>query len=78
MSTKKSVITRVLDFFREGDADQVRVTAILAAEILGKRGILVPAVSPPVKGGASVPKKRRTRPNGTEAAPATEGQGEQA
>lgn len=48
MAGKGGRIARVMDFFRAGDKDEVRAVALMAAEVLAQRGILVgqPAATP--------------------------------
>ena len=58
MTTRGSKVSRVLDYFRTADKDEVRVVATLAAEVLQSRGIFTPQV--PV-GTAAVKRAKRSR-----------------
>jgi hypothetical protein len=65
VTTRRTSITRVLDFFREANTDEVRAVLLLMPEVLTKRHIQTPGPSP-----------RRGRPpraNGDANAKAAEG-----
>lgn len=63
MASRGSRISRVLEFFREGDADEARVAHVLVNEIMAKRVKVAPK---------QVRKKRTSKADG--AAPAHEQQ----
>ena len=71
---KSSKISRIMEFFRSGDKDEVRAVALMAAKVLTARGILIPMPGPvvePVPGTG--PKKRKRRGNKGDAASGTDG-----
>lgn len=73
MATRSSKIGRLMTFFREGDKDEVRAVALMAAEVLAARGILVPAVPSGPAGPVVVKKQRKPRVARAAAAAGTTG-----
>jgi hypothetical protein len=69
----RSKISRIMEFFRSGDKDEVRAVAIMAAEVLGQRGILVQSVGQVTAASGPVVKTRKRKSDTAPAASVRDG-----